>query len=125
MRALLVATGFAVLCLTAMPAPAIASAAAPATAVRAEGDGRLDGTSAEAFADSLAALEAGMGDAAKLGLHMKLAQVRAKLAEQRGRPLSDAEFAEALDGKTLAELDALADAAPTHITIDIETSDDT
>lgn len=66
-----------------------------------------------------------MGDAAKLGLHMKLAQVRAKLAEQRGRPLTDAEFATALDGKTLADLDTLADAAPTHITIDIETSDDT
>ncbi len=86
---------------------------------------RFDGSSAKAFADSLVSLEAGMGDAAKLALHMKLAQVRAKLAEQRGRPLTDAEFATALDGKTLADLDAMAEAAPTHITIDIETSDDT
>ena len=86
---------------------------------------QFDGRDAAAFADSLAVFESDMGDAAKLGLHMKLAQVRAKLAEQRGRPLTDAEFATALDGKTLADLDALADAAPTHITIDIETSDDT
>lgn len=126
MRAVLLAFAFAALCLVALPVLAVPSTdAAPVTPAHAEGAGRLDGSTAEAFADSLAALEAGMGDAAKLGLHMKLAQVRAKLAEQRGRPLTDAEFATALDGKTLAELDTLADAAPTHITIDIETSDDT
>ena len=126
MRALLLAPGLAALCFVAIPALAAPSTeAAPAATARAEGAGRLDGSTAEVFADSLAELEAGMGDAAKLGLHMKLAQVRAKLAEQRGRPLTDAEFAAALDGKTLAELDTLADAAPTHITIDIETSNDT
>lgn len=126
MRALLLASAFVALCLAAWSASAAASASTePAAPAREEGAGRLDGSSAGAFADSLAALEAGMGDAAKLALHMKLAQVRAKLAEQRGRPLTDAEFATALDGKTLAELDTLADAAPTHITIDIETSDDT
>ena len=126
MRAALLASAFAAMCLLALPALAVPSTdAAPAASARAEGAGRLDGSTAGAFADSLAALEAGMGDAAKLGLHMKLAQVRSKLAEQRGRPLTDAEFAKALDGKTLADLDTLADAAPTHITIDIETSDDT
>ena len=126
MRAVLLASAFVALCLASCPAPAVASTATdPAAPAGDEGTGRLDGRSAEAFADSLSALEAGMGDAAKLALHMKLAQVRAKLAEQRGRPLTDAEFAKALDGKTLAELDTLADAAPTHITIDIETSDDT
>jgi hypothetical protein len=126
MRAVLLAFALAALCLVALPVLAVPSTdAAPAASTRAEDAGRLDGRSAEAFADSLAALEAGMGDAAKLGLHMKLAQVRAKLAEQRGRPLTDAEFATALDGKTLADLDTLADAAPTHITIDIETSNDT
>lgn len=126
MRAVLLASAFVALCLAAWPASAAASTAVdPATPSQADGAGRFDGRSAEAFADSLSALEAGMGDAAKLALHMKLAQVRAKLAEQRGRPLTDAEFAAALDGKTLAELDTLADAAPTHITIDIETSDDT
>jgi len=126
MRAALLASAFAAMCLAALPVLAVPSTdAAPAASTRDEGAGRLDGSTAEAFADSLAALEAGMGDAAKLGLHMKLAQVRAKLAEQRGRPLTDAEFATALDGKTLADLDTLADAAPTHITIDIETSDDT
>jgi hypothetical protein len=126
MRAVLLASAFAAMCLVALPVLAAPSTdAAPAASTRAEGAGRLDGSTAEAFADSLAALEAGMGDAAKLGLHMKLAQVRAKLAEQRGRPLTDAEFATALDGRTLADLDTLADAAPTHITIDIETSDDT
>ncbi|MCE2943775.1 MAG: hypothetical protein ACK5VV_04130 [Lysobacteraceae bacterium] len=86
---------------------------------------RFDGRSTGAFEASLAAMEAGMGDAARLTFHMRLAQARAKLAEQRGRPLTDAEFATALDGKTVAEFDALADTAPTHITIDIETSDDT
>lgn len=126
MRAVLLASAFVALCLASWPASAAASTATdPAAPAGDEGTGRLDGRSAEAFADSLSALEAGMGDAAKLALHMKLAQVRAKLAEQRGRPLTDAEFAKALDGKTLAELDTLADAAPTHITIDIETSDDT
>jgi hypothetical protein len=125
MRAILIALGFAALCLVALPALAIASTDAAPAPAHSEAAARFDGSSAEAFADSLAALEAGMGDAAKLGLHMKLAQVRAKLAEQRGRPLTDAEFAAALDGKTLAELDTLADAAPTHITIDLETSDDT
>ena len=103
---------------TAVPPP-------PAAGASTADAPRFDGSSAEAFADSRAALEADMGDAAKLAFHMKLAQVRAKLAEQRGRPLTDAEFATVLDGKTLAELDAMADAAPTHITIDIETSDDT
>jgi hypothetical protein len=126
MRAVLLAPAFAAMCLVALPALAAPSTdAAPAASTRAEGAGRFDGRTAEAFADSLAAFETGMGDAAKLGLHMKLAQVRAKLAEQRGRPLTDAEFAAALDGKTLAEIDAMAAAAPTHITIDIETSDDT
>jgi len=126
MRAFLLASGLVALCFVATPAYGAGTTdAAPAATARAEGAGRLDGASAEAFADSLAALEADMGDAAKLALHMKLAQVRAKLAEQRGRPLTDAEFATALDGKTLAELDTLADAAPTHITIDIETSNDT
>lgn len=126
MRALLLASGLVALCFVAMPASGAGTAdAAPAATAQTEGVGRLDGASAEAFADSLAALEADMGGAAKLALHMKLAQVRAKLAEQRGRPLTDAEFATALDGKTLAELDTLADAAPTHITIDIETSNDT
>lgn len=85
----------------------------------------FDGHSVEAFAASRAAFEEGMGDAARLAFHMKLAQVRAKLAEQRGRPLTDAEFAEALDGKSLGEFDAMAESAPAHITIDIETSDDT
>ncbi|MCE2943799.1 MAG: hypothetical protein LW828_03625 [Xanthomonadaceae bacterium] len=126
MRAVLLASAFAALCLGALPVLAVPSTdAEPAPSARTAGAERLDGASAESFADSLAALEADMGDAAKLALHMKLAQVRAKLAEQRGRPLTDAEFATALDGKTLAELDTLADAAPTHITIDIETSDDT
>ena len=126
MRAALLASAFAAMCLAALPVLAVPSTdAAPAASTRDEVAGRFDGRTAEAFADSLAAFETGMGDAAKLGLHMKLAQVRAKLAEQRGRPLTDAEFATALDGKTLADLDTLADAAPTHITIDIETSDDT
>lgn len=114
------------LCLAGFPATGGASGAAQAmTPARVEAADRFDGSSGAAFADSLASFEAGMSDADKLGLHMKLAQVRAKLAEQRGRPLTDAEFATALDGKTLAELDTLADAAPTHITIDIETSNDT
>ena len=126
MRGVVLASAFMALCLAAWPLSAVASAAVDRVAPASDdGAGRLDGGSAEAFADSLSTLEAGMGDAAKLALHMKLAQVRAKLAEQRGRPLTDAEFAKALDGKTLAELDTLADAAPTHITIDIETSDDT
>ena len=126
MRAPLLASAIVALCLAAPPASLAASTTTePAAPSQAEAAGRLDGGSPEAFAESLAAIESGMGDAAKLGLHMKLAQVRAKLAEQRGRPLTDAEFAAALDGKTLADLDALADAAPTHITIDIETSDDT
>jgi hypothetical protein len=86
---------------------------------------RFDGSSAEAFNASIAALEADMGDAAKLAFHMKLAQVRNTLAEQRGRPLTDAEFAAALDGKTMAGVEAMADTAPTQIQIDIETSDDT
>ncbi len=107
-----------------------ASGAAPKasgspTSIRAEAADRFDGASAEAFAASVAAIEADMGDAARLAFHMRLAQARAKLAEQRGRPLTDAEFAAALDGKTLAEFDALADAAPARIQIDIETSDDT
>jgi hypothetical protein len=110
----------------AWSSPPAAAGDAPATApAAAEAPLRFDGRSAESFAESRAAIEAEMGDTAKFAFHMKLAQVRAKLAEQRGRPLTDAEFAAALDGKTLAELDATADAAPTHITIDIETSDDT
>lgn len=126
MRIVVLAFAFVAMCLVPLPASGSPSGGeAAAESARAEAVDRFDGSSAEAFAGSLAALEAGMGDAAKLGLHMKFAQVRAKLAEQRGRPLTDAEFAAALDGKTLADLDTLADAAPTHITIDIETSDDT
>lgn len=86
---------------------------------------RFDGSSAESFARSREAIEAGMGDAQKLAFRMRLAEVRNKLAEQRGRHLDDAEFAAALDGKTPAELEAMADAAPARIQIDIETSDDT
>jgi hypothetical protein len=106
--------------------PLHAAVAGTATVDVAASDApRFDGRSPASFAASRTTIEAEMGDAAKLGFHMKLAQVRAKLAEQRGRPLTDAEFAHSLDGKTLADLDALADAAPTQITIDIETSDDT
>ena len=83
------------------------------------------GHSVAAFAESVADLESGMGEAQRFVLHMKLAQVRNKLAEQRGRPLTDAEFAAELDGKTVEEFDAMADNASTQITIDIETSDDT
>ena len=96
-----------------------------ALSVAAKESPRFDGRSAEAFHASVAAFEADMGDAARLAFHMKLAQVRNKLAEQRDRPLTDLEFAQALDGKTMAEVEAMADAAPTQIQIDIETSDDT
>ena len=113
----------------AAPAPSDAQPAssgdADSTPATAPSVPHFDGGSPEAFAASVAAFEQGMGEAAKLAFHMKLAQVRHKLAAGRRRPLTDAEFAAALDGKTLAELDALADAAPAHITIDIETSDDT
>lgn len=85
----------------------------------------FDGHSAAAFAESVAELESGMGEAQRFVLHMKLAQVRNTLAEKRGRPLTDAEFAAELDGKTVEEFDAMADSAPIQITIDIETSDDT
>jgi hypothetical protein len=98
--------------------------AAPASSTAREAP-RFDGSSVEAFIASRDAFEADMGDAARLAFRMRLAEVRNKLAEQRGRHLDDAEFAAALDGKTLAELDAMADAAPTRIQIDIETSDDT
>jgi len=125
MRAVLLASCFIALWWIALPTASLASTGAPTGAQRSEAPARFNGTSTATFHESLAALESGLGDAARLALHMKLAQVRAKLAEQRGRPLTDAEFAAALDGKTLADLDALADAAPTHITIDIETSDDT
>jgi hypothetical protein len=96
-----------------------------ALSAAAEPAPRFDGRSAEAFHASVASLEIDMGDADKLAFHMKLAQVRNKLAGQRGRPLTDAEFAQALDGKTMADVEAMADAAPTQIQIDIETSDDT
>ena len=102
-------------------ATAIAADAPPAADVEA----RFDGRSAATFAESRAAFEAGMGDAARLAFHTQLVEARSALAKQRGRPLSDDEFAAALDGKTLAELDALADASPLQIQIDIETSDDT
>lgn len=125
MRTLPLALALALSGPAALSLPAVAAGSGPESPAHDDAAQRFDGSSAEAFSDSLASLEAGMGDAAKLGLHMKLAQVRAKLAEQRGRPLTDQEFAAALDGRTLAELDALAEAAPTHITIDIETSDDT
>lgn len=125
MRAPLLAAVIAALCLVAPPVQAAPTGAASAEPAAAEDVSRFDGASVATFAESVLALEEGMGDAAKLAFHMKLAQVRAKLAEQRGRPLTDAEFAAALDGKTLEDLDVLAEAAPTHITIDIETSDDT
>lgn len=112
-------------CLAVLPSFAVAVGVVPAESPPPAPSARFDGRNDAAFAASVSALESDMGDAAKLGFHMKLAQVRAKLAEQRGRPLTDAEFAAALDGKTLADLDTLADAAPTHITIDIESSDDT
>ena len=108
--------------------PTPKTAASPAEEVVAADEvapARFDGRSAKAFAESRAAFEAGMGDAARLAFHTQLVEARSALAKQRGRPLSDAEFAAALDGKTLAELDALADSAPLQITIDIETSDDT
>jgi hypothetical protein len=114
-----------VLALAALPAFAVVADGAPAASTVPASPLRFDGRSDAAFAASRSAIESDMGDAAKLAFHMKLAQVRAKLAEQRGRPLTDAEFATALDGKTLEELHTLADAAPAHITIDIETSDDT
>ncbi len=85
----------------------------------------FDGVSAAAFAESVAGLESGMSEAQRFMLHMKLAQVRNTLTEQRGRPLTDAEFAAELDGKTVEEFEAMADSAPTQITIDIQTSDDT
>lgn len=91
----------------------------------ADAPARFDGRDPEAFAASIAAIESGMGEAQKLAFHMQLAEARNKLGVQRGRSLTDAEFAAELDGKTLAELDALADTAPMQITIDIETSDDT
>jgi hypothetical protein len=120
MRALLLA-----LAMLAAASPALALAAdAPAPAA-ADAPARFDGASVDAFIASRDAFEAGMGDAARLAFRMRLAEVRNKLAEQRGRHLEDAEFAAALDGKTLADLDAMADAAPARITIDIETSDDT
>ncbi|MFN3965213.1 MAG: hypothetical protein ACK4JC_07315 [Silanimonas lenta] len=102
----------------------LAVSTAPATP-QAGAPLRFDGRSAAAFAESRARFEEGMGDAARLAFHMRLAQVRAKLAEQRGRPLTDAEFAAALDGRTLDELEALAEAAPAAITIEIETRNDT
>ncbi len=86
---------------------------------------RIDGRNADAFSESRAAIEADMGDASRLAFHMNLAQIRNKLAEQRGRPLTDAEFAMALDGKTLAEVNDMAKSAPLQITIDIEKNDDT
>ncbi|GIX38173.1 MAG: hypothetical protein KatS3mg127_1412 [Silanimonas sp.] len=112
------------LCLAAVSGLALASPAASA-APEAKAPPRFDGRSAAAFAESCARLEEGMGDAARLAFHMRLAQARAKLAEQRGRPLTDAEFAAALDGRTLDDLDALAEAAPAAITIDIEPGNDT
>ncbi|WP_334131463.1 hypothetical protein [Silanimonas lenta] len=110
--------------LAAASGPVLASPAASA-APQAEAPRRFDGRSAAVFAESRARFEEGMGDAARLAFHMRLAQVRAKLAEQRGRPLTDAEFAAALDGRTLDELDTLAEAAPAAITIEIETRNDT
>lgn len=103
--------------LLALPLAASAEADAPAA--------RIDGHSAEAFAASIAAIEQGMGDAERLGFRMKLAQIRAALASERGHDLPDAEFALALDGKSRDELQALAADAPQKITVDIETSDDT
>ena len=86
---------------------------------------RVDGSSAESFAKSRSALEADMSDAARLAFHMRLAEIRNKLAAVRGVPLSDAEFGAALDGKTLIEIEAMADSAPMQITIDLEPHDDT
>lgn len=94
-------------------------------ATAADAPARFDGRDPEAFAASIAAIESGMGEAQKLAFRMRLAEVRNKLAEQRGHHLDDAEFAEALHGKTLDEFDATADSAPVRIKIDIETSDDT
>jgi len=111
MRALLLSL------LLSLPLSAAAEADAPAA--------RIDGHSAEAFAASVAAIEQGMGDAERLGFRMKLAQIRAAMASQRGHHLPDAEFALALDGKSRDDLQALAADAPQKITIDIETSDDT
>lgn len=114
---------FALACLLAGSFAAPAHAADAATV--AKDAPRLDGSSAEAFAESRAAFEAEMGDAARFAFHMRLVEVRNKLTDQRGPNLSDTEFAAALDGKTLAEVEAMAEAAPMHITIDIESSDDT
>ncbi len=107
--------------------PALSSpAATPRVEVPAEDmAARFDGSSTVAFEASREAIEAGMGDAQRLAFRMRLVEVRNKLAEQRGRQLDDTEFAAALDGKALAELDAMADTAPARIKIDIETSDDT
>lgn len=113
-----------VIALVAASSCVLAVSTAPATP-QAEAPRRFDGRSTEAFAESCACFEESMDDAARLAFHMRLAQVRAKLAEQRGRHLTDAEFAAALDGKTLDELDALAEAAPAAITIEIETGNDT
>lgn len=112
----------AILAIAVLLASTMLCAATPAPADAAP---RFDGRDAEAFAASIAAIETEMGDAQKLAFRMRLAEVRNKLAEQRGHHLDDAEFAAALDGKTLADLDATADNAPVRIKIDIETSDDT
>jgi hypothetical protein len=109
----LLAAVFAAASARATPSPAPAA------------DARFDGSSPAAFADSQSAIESGLGDAARLAFRLQLVEVRNKLAEQRGRALSDAEFAAALDGKTRADLDTIAEAAPVRFTLDIETSDDT
>ena len=102
-----------------------AIAAAPAGGATTDAALRFDGSSPETFAESRAAMDAELGDAARLAFHLQLVEVRNKLGEQRGRPLTDAEFAAALHGKTRDDLGAIAEAAPVRITLDIETPDDT
>jgi hypothetical protein len=104
---------------TEAPGDVLADAPADAPAPR------FDGRSAEAFAGSVAAIEAGMGEAQRLAFRLQLLQARNKLAEQRDRAIGDAEFAAALDGKTVAELAVLAEAAPVHFTLEVEDPDDT
>jgi len=86
---------------------------------------RFDGRSAQAFAESVAAIEADLNDAQRLAFRLKLLQARDKLAEQHGRALTDQELATALDGKSVAELAELAEAAPVLFRLEIEDPDDT